>query len=155
MVLAHGRALLATDEQTIMVEGDLRESEKILAHPDVRKHFNPDEPTAVLLVFVLHFVRDSDDPHGIIKTLMDAMAPGSHLVISHAERDPRLERGVEVYQRASAPAVLRSRREIEGFFGGLQLVAPGVVRIAAWRPEWPQFPCDDDLPALGGVGRKS
>jgi hypothetical protein len=153
-VLAHGRALLATDEQTIMVEGDLRKPEKILADPGVRGHFDFNAPIAVLLVFVLHFIRETENPYGIVQTLIDAMVPNSHLVISHAVSDPRLVAGVEVYRKANAPAVLRSPEQITTFFDGVELIEPGVVRLDAWRPDGPLLPEDRDLPALGGVGRK-
>ncbi|MEU8270506.1 SAM-dependent methyltransferase [Sphaerisporangium sp. NPDC049002] len=154
IVLAHGQALLATDDQTIMVTGDLREPDKIIGHQDVRAHLDLAEPTAVLLVFVMHFIKDSEDPLGIVKTLVDALAPGSCLVLSHAELDDRLTAGTSVYDRATSPAVLRSRDEIEAFFDGLALVEPGVARLGAWRPDGPLPRRADTLPAYCGVGRK-
>ncbi|GGK62909.1 hypothetical protein Sme01_04990 [Sphaerisporangium melleum] len=154
IVLSHGQALLATDEQTIMVAGDLRDPGAILAGEEVRGHLDFDRPIAVLLVFVLHFLRDEEDPRGVVRTLMDSMAPGSCLVLSHAESDRRLLPGTSVYDRASSPAVLRSEEEITAFFDGLDLVAPGVSRLGRWRPQDGLHPGDDDLPAWCGVAHK-
>ncbi|MGW4638464.1 SAM-dependent methyltransferase [Sphaerisporangium sp. NPDC004334] len=154
IVLSHGQALLATDEQTIMVAGDLRRPEKIVGDPVLREHLDFDRPMAVLLVFVLHFIRDEEDPRGIVRALMDAVVPGSVLVLSHAEADRRLMPGTSVYDRASSPAVLRSQEEIEAFFDGLELVEPGLTRLGSWRPDSPLYRGDDDLPAFCGVAHR-
>jgi hypothetical protein len=44
-------------------------------------------PVAVLLLAVLHFVPDADDPAGIVKQLAPALAPGSLIAISHLTGD--------------------------------------------------------------------
>ncbi|MFC4529283.1 SAM-dependent methyltransferase [Sphaerisporangium dianthi] len=153
IVLSHGQALLATDDQTVMVAGDLRRPHEIVGDATIREHLDFDRPMAVLLVFVLHFIRDEEDPRGIVRTLMDALVPGSVLVLSHAEADRRLMPGTSVYDRASSPAVLRSYDEIETFFDGLDLVEPGVTRLDDWRPGTPLHR-EDDLPAYCGVAHK-
>ncbi len=138
MVHAHADALLADQTATLAVLADLRQPEVILGHPALRRLLDLARPVAVLLVAVLHFIRDAEDPAGIVARLRDTMAPGSYLVISHATGDFHPHAGAkvtEVYGQASAPLVLRSRRQIERFFDGFDLVEPGLVEPAAWRPD--------------------
>ena len=157
VVHVHANALLADNTTTIAVQADLREPEVILCHPEVRRLLDLARPVAVLLVAVLHFLSDEEDPSGIVARLRDAMVPGSYLVLSHATADFHPQAGAkitEVYQRASAPLVLRSHSQIARFFGAFDLVAPGLVQPAAWRPD-----AGPGSPSAGGfysgVGRKS
>ena len=121
----------------------------------MRRLLDLTKPVAVLLVAVLHFIRDDEDPGGIVAQLREAMAPSSFLVISHATGDFHPQAGTkvtQVYRRASAPLVLRDRQMIERFFDGFDLVEPGVVEIQRWRPDGQ----DAALPGgyYGGVGRR-
>ncbi|WP_424536679.1 SAM-dependent methyltransferase [Sphaerisporangium viridialbum] len=154
IVLVHARALLADNPNTHVMPGDLRRPWEILGDPHVRGVIDFAEPVAVLLCAILHFVADKEDPYGIVSTLIEAMAPGSYLVISHAERHRELSGATDSYRGASAPAVLRSCVEIAEFFDGLQLVAPGVVYLPLWRPDGPLFFEDNRVRAYGGIGRK-
>jgi S-adenosyl methyltransferase len=147
IVHAHANALLSGDN-TASILGDLRDPDGILADPETNRLIDFRQPVAILLVAVLHFIRDREDPAGIVARLKAAMAPGSYLVISHATGDlyPR-EIGAEAtkaYDRATAPLVLRTRAEIERFFDGLELVPPGLVQLSRWRP-------DGDLPSGNGL----
>jgi len=157
VVHVHANALLADNTTTVAVLADLREPEVILGHPQVRRLLDLAQPVAVLLVAVLHFIRDEEDPAGLVARLRDAMAPGSYLVLSHATADFHPEAGAkitDVYQRASAPLVLRSRSQIGRFFEGFDLVAPGLVQPASWRPgEGPGSPSAGGF--YSGIGRKS
>ena len=147
MVVAHSRALLAGDN-TVAIEGDLRQPDKILEHPEVRELIDFGRPVALLLLAILHFVPDSEDPFGIVARYRDAVPAGSHLAISHGTRDiperPDLspeemaEMGTKVeqlYQLTTASLVTRTRAEVERFFDGLELLDPGVVEIQRWRPD--------------------
>ncbi|MEV6987319.1 SAM-dependent methyltransferase [Sphaerisporangium sp. NPDC051017] len=157
VVLVHGRALLATDERTIMVEGDIRDPQAILSDPDLRAHLSFDEPIAVLLIFVLHFIQDEERPREIVRALMEQLPPGSCLVVSHATPRDDLVQGVEAYDKASSQVALRTEPEILAFFDGLELVDPGLVPLVLWRPEWPESELqlkDKKLPALCGLGVK-
>jgi hypothetical protein len=87
IVLVHGRALLEDNRRTIVVEGDIREPERILADRQVRGLIDLEQPIAVLCAAILHFVGDDADPAGIVRTFADVMAPGSALVISHVVDD--------------------------------------------------------------------
>ncbi len=156
VVHAHADALLANHTTTIAVLADLREPEAILGHPQVRRLLDFTRPVAVLLVAVVHFIRDEEDPAGIVAKLRDAMAPGSYLVLSHATADfhPELAAKVtEVYRQASAPLVPRTGSEIRRLFEGFELVAPGLVEPAAWRPDGPVSPGAGGF--YSGVGRRS
>jgi hypothetical protein len=137
VVHVHANALLA-EPTTAAVLADLREPERITQHPKTRALLDLDRPVAVLLVAVLHFVTDDEDPAGIVGHLRDALPPGSFLVVSHATGDFRPEVADEVtavYERASAPLVLRSRAQVAALFHGFELLPPGLVQPAAWRPD--------------------
>ena len=80
VVLSHARALLAKGKDVVVAEGDLRSPEAILADERVRQLIDFSQPVAVLLVAMLHFVTDADRPYDAVRTLVDALAPGSYLV---------------------------------------------------------------------------
>ncbi|NUP49139.1 MAG: SAM-dependent methyltransferase [Catenulispora sp.] len=160
IVLTHARALLAGDRPglTTVVQADLRSPGDILDHPEVRRVLDFDEPVAVLLVAVLHFIKTDEDPAGIVERLKQHLAPGSYLVVSHGTGDfdpDRSEAAVRGYDKATAPFVLRDHKEVAGFFDGLDLVEPGVVQLPWWRPDG-EVPEDSDRIWLyAGVGHKS
>ena len=140
VVLAHARALLTSHPagSTDYIDADLRDTTTILGHAAELLDFT--KPVAVTLIAILHVIPDSDDPYGIVATLMDAVPPGSHLAISHMasellsrETRERLEHhsGRTMQQRITA----RTREEVARFFAGMDLVAPGLVRVEQWRPD--------------------
>lgn len=159
VVVAHARALLMEHDRTTIIQADMREPEVILEHRDLRRLIDLGEPVAVLMVAVLHFVTEEEDPSRIVTRFRDAMAPGSHLVISHAsDIRPEAMRLVEAYRnaRATAPVVLRKRAQIESLFDGFELVEPGLVRLPEWRPDTPgNVRNPERIWILAGVGRKS
>ncbi len=140
VVLAHSRALLARrrdPERTTVLEGDLRDPEAILSNPDLKAVIDFGKPVVVLLVAILHFLRDSDDPAGIVASFHNLMAPGSYLVISHATYDFNIKvlNNSRVYNDATAPFIPRSRAQIAALLSGFKLVDPGLVDVAHWRPD--------------------
>ncbi len=160
VAIAHSKALLDGDPGAEIIDADLREPEKILAHPITRQLIDFSQPTGLLLAMVLHFIADDEDPWAVVATLRDALAPGSYLVLGHVEKDSRPEkaRAAEtVYNRSVTTSVqTRSRADILRFFDGFELLDPGLVYIPEWRPDSP-----DDVPedpsqiwALVGVGQK-
>jgi len=154
IVHVHANALLAGDATTIIL-ADLREPATILDHPTVRQVIDFGEPFAVLLLAILHFIADDEDPVGIVSAFREAMSPGSFLAISHVTADFSPEttgRAARVYDRAAARLVPRGGPEIARFFDGLDLVAPGVVPLQQWRPEGQ--PAQLRGGAWGGIGRK-
>jgi S-adenosyl methyltransferase len=164
MVVTHSRALLAGDN-TVAIEADLRQPDSVLGHPEVRELVDFTQPVALLLVAILHFLPDDQDPFGIVARFRDALPAGSHLVVSHGTRDipvrpdmspeEMAEMGEKVerlYQLTTASLVTRTRAQVERFFDGFDLLDPGVIEIQLWRPDEQ----DSLLPGgfYGGVGRK-
>jgi SAM-dependent methyltransferase len=159
VAVAHSRAILAGDALTAVVHGDLREPETILEDPAVRATFDLDQPVAVLMVAVLHFVGDEDDPLGAVARIRDQLAPGSHLVLSHASDEGRPEAAAshrELYSRTPTPMTMRSREQIAGFFDGFDLVDPGLVWLPLWRPDDPHAATErpERTTGFAGVGRR-
>jgi len=161
VAVAHSRAILDGDPQTAVVLGDARRPDDILSDPALTGLLDLEQPVAVLMVALLHFVADEDDPAGMIARYRDALAPGSHLVVSHASQDGERERGRDhqgLYQRSGTPMTMRSREEVARFFDGFELVEPGLVYLMEWRPDG-QVPADaaltsaDQAPGVVGVGR--
>jgi len=153
VVHVHANALLA-EATTTAVLADLRQPDRITQHPKTRELLDFTKPVAVLLVAVLHFVTDAKDLPGIVACLRDAVPPGSFLVVSHATGDFRPEvagKVTEVYERASAPLVLRSRAQVAALFHGFGLLPPGLVQPAAWRPDGQAV----DTVGVGASGRGS
>src|SRR5262245_31524913 len=117
VAVAHSRHILAGDERTVVIQEDLRRPERILDHPDVCGLIDFNEPVGLLLVAVVHFVPDSDDPAGVIGRLRDALAPSSYLVLSHFTGDglssEAKQRGDELARRTPTPATPRTRAEVQ------------------------------------------
>jgi SAM-dependent methyltransferase len=147
IAVAHSRAILGDDPATLVVQADLREPETILADDRVRELLDLDRPVAVLLVALLHFVPDADDPAGVIGRLGAGLAPGSLLIVSHASSDGQPElaaRHQQLYARTPTPMTMRSGDEIAALFNGFELEEPGVVPIQQWLPE----PTADGAPEI-------
>jgi hypothetical protein len=142
MVLAHARALLATGPSgaTDYIDADLRDTGKILQA--AAKTIDFTEPVAVMLVGVLHLIRDEDNPRQLIGALMGAVPPGSSLTISHVPSDMHMgqvsDMGDRLNRLLAQPSTYRTRDEVTGFFDGLDLVEPGVTPIQQWRPATPE-----------------
>jgi len=140
IVLAHARALLTSNEAgaTEYIDADLRDTATILDQAAQLLDFT--QPVAVTLVSVLHALPDSDDPHAIVATIMDAVPSGSYLAISHAGSDlydpETLDGLLGITTRMSQQQyTVRSHDEVARFFAGMDLVDPGLVRLEEWRPD--------------------
>jgi hypothetical protein len=138
LVLTYARALLtpAPPGRCAYIDADLRDTRAVLAQASRTLDFS--QPAAVLLLAVLHFLPEADDPAGAVARLAAALAPGSFVVISHLTSDfapGPVEAGVAAYNAAVATAVVpRTHAQVTALFCGLPLVAPGVVPVAEWRP---------------------
>ena len=157
VVLTHARALLTStpEGKTDYIQADLRDTEAILEAAAQTLDFS--QPVAVLLIAVLHFIPDADDPYGIVKKLMDAVPPGSFLVICHAPSDINPREIAEMTRRynasGAAPMCPRSRQEIMRFFEGLDLIEPGLAPLSEWL-EPDQADARVAGAAVAGVARK-
>ena len=152
LVLAHARALLAstTPQGTCdYVDADLREPETIVAQAAHTLDFT--QPIAILLLAIVHFIPDADGPAEIVARLASAQAPGSYLALSHLTADlapDQVTAAIEAYNtQAPVPVTARSHAQVTALFGGLPLLAPGVVPITQWRPPIGQLPRPADLHA--------
>ncbi|MFG3257127.1 SAM-dependent methyltransferase [Streptomyces sp. NPDC048172] len=155
IVNAHASALLSRSGGTRIVLGDLRDPRAIMEHPDVREIIDFDEPVALLLVAILHFLTDEERPEEIVAALRDALPDGSSLVLSHATSDFADRSAAQaVYNKATASLNLRSRAEVERFFDGFELIEPGLVQVPFWRPDAPPPPQSEEIGFYGGVARK-
>jgi hypothetical protein len=139
LVMVHARALLTskTGATCEYVDADLREPDTILR--EAARILDLTQPTALMLVAILHFIADADDPAGLVADLASALAPGSFVAISHLTADfapDEVGVGVAAYNNlVPAGITARTHREVTGLFGGLALVAPGVVPVSEWRPD--------------------
>ncbi|MFB4309518.1 SAM-dependent methyltransferase [Actinomadura sp. GTD37] len=159
VVLAHARALLSSTPEgaTGYLDADLRDVEGILGQAAATLDLK--RPVALMLVAVLQYIADADDPYGIAARLLAALPPGSHLVLSHPASDIGAEQVAESMRRYNerAPrqeqATPRTRAEVSRFFDGLEMLEPGVVQLPAWRPG-PGVAPARQLPMWCGVARK-
>ena len=158
IVAVHSRALLAGDEsRTAVVLADVREPKTILEHPRVLELLDFDQPVAVLMVALLHFVGHDEDAAGIVAAFRDALAPGSALVISHGTDGGQPEVSAAArkgWDNAKSRVVVRDHEEIAALFGGFELVEPGVVQLPLWRPEGPVREDWETIWLEGGVAFK-
>jgi SAM-dependent methyltransferase len=150
MIVAHAQALLVDGTTGVAaIRQDVRRPIEILCDDDVRRLIDFGRPVVVLMAAMLHNVTDLDDPAGIVARFREAVAPGSHLVLSHPTHDVLPEESAqarELYRRTTTPLVTRSRHEIGAYFSGLELVEPGLVFTAEWRAEQ-----EVDFPGLSGM----
>ena len=160
VAVEHSRAILAADDRTTVVQADLREPDQVLSDPAVRALLDDGEPVAVLMVAVLHFVPDEDDPAGLVARFRDAVPAGSFLALSHATAGQQADRAAEhrgLYQRTATPMTMRTRDQVARFFDGYDLLEPGLVYLPLWRPDSTEPPVErpERMTGLAGVGRKS
>jgi SAM-dependent methyltransferase len=160
VAVAHATAILTGNDRATAIRGDFRAPEPMLDAVKQTGLIDLSQPVGLLMVAVLHLVPDSGGPAAAVAELRSAIAPGSHLVISHltsAERPQETARlSSEVAQRDRVSLVFRSREQIESFFGDFELAAPGLTKLSDWRPD----PAEVEAGSMGsslflaGVGRK-
>ena len=160
IVLAHARALLTSQDagETAFIMADLREPKSILDHPTLAATLDLGQPVAVMLVAVLMYFRDTDDPNPfeMVATVMERMPSGSYLAVTHPTPDFNPEETAQAVAAAEAAGITlvpRGQAEIARFFSGLDLVDPGVTPVLAWRPDEP--PADPQSAYYwAGIARK-
>ncbi len=159
LVLTHARALLTSTPEgaTDYVDADLRDPDKILEAAAATLDFT--RPVALMLMGILGHVADYDEARSIVRQLLDPLPSGSYLALNDGTNviSKAFEQAQEGYNQSGAvPYVLRSPKQIAGFFEGLEMVEPGLVSCPRWRPD----PADPgghlaaEVDAFGGVGRK-
>jgi hypothetical protein len=141
IVLAHARALLTSTEQgaTAYIDADLRQPDTILTDPALAATLDLSRPVGLMLVAVLHFITDEHHPYDVVARLVEALPAGSHLVMSHATDDfmpPQTAGSINAADASSGVTFqFRSGPQIARFLAGHDLVAPGIVPVADWRPD--------------------
>ncbi|MGW2566432.1 SAM-dependent methyltransferase [Streptomyces sp. NPDC001537] len=161
VAVAHSTSLLADNPDADIVDADIRRPADILASPQVRKLIDFEQPVAVLMNAILHFVTAEEDPAGLVAAFRDVLPEGSFLAMSHGTHEDRPDTADAVRKlyksRATSPVTTRSHDEILELFTGFDLVEPGLVHLPLWRPD-----PDDVIPdnpkeywVYVGVGRKA
>ncbi|MGC9669393.1 SAM-dependent methyltransferase [Planosporangium sp. 12N6] len=155
IAVAHSRALLTDDDHGGVVQADVRDPRSVLDSDVVRSMIDFSRPVGLLMLAVLHFIPDEADPLGIIKTFADMLAPGSYLAISHVSPAPGVDMDELKRQmrQGATPSYLRDPDEIARLFAGWELLEPGLVPPALWRPDGAPGPQAFRVPGLAGVAR--
>jgi hypothetical protein len=138
IVLSHARALLASSDEgaTAYIDADLREPDKIISNAELQGILDFSRPVALMLAAILHFIKDEDDPYGIVARLVGTLPEGSYLVMSHATNDFLAPaEAAEIVAGRYGPFFARSEAEFARFFEGFELVPPGIASVAEWRAE--------------------
>jgi hypothetical protein len=152
VVLSHARAGLRSSAEgaTSYLEADARDTKAIIA--GASETLDLDRPVGVIMIDILNFLEDAGD---VLARLAEAVPPGSYVAAMQPSRDKRLTVAARRWnQLATTPVYLRDRDQVARWFGGLELVDPGIVEVHRWRPAPgdPDYP--DGMPLLGAVGRK-
>jgi hypothetical protein len=161
MVMVHARALLTSspEGQTAYIEADLKNPAAILADPATRATLDFDQPVALMLIAVLHFIRGNGAARPIVRELLEALPSGSFLVATHATSDFGTLEQQRLYQQlideGKTDVWTRTKDEFGDLFDGLELVEPGIVPASEWRPEpGATIPERSDINVWTAVGRK-
>lgn len=158
VAVAHSQSILEGNDRATIIRADLEDIDAVLS-PEALGLLDLDEPVAVMMVALLHFVPDSQRPKEILRSYSERLAPGSLLALSHVTADVYPERTgaiIDLYAESTNPLVQRSRAELEGLMSDFELVSPGVVHVPEWRPDSPEDVGEDPARSLvhGVVGRK-
>jgi hypothetical protein len=141
VAVAQSQRLLAGNPYAAVIHADVRDHETVLNHPETLRLLDFSKPLAVLMLQVLPFIPDADDPARVVAGYRDACVTGSYLALAHSLSfdywPGAVAEAVEMYTKSTHPLNLRTPDQVAAFFDGYDLVDPGVVFTAAWRPEKP------------------
>jgi hypothetical protein len=158
VAVGHSEAILADNDRAGVICADLREPERILAEASELGLLDVRRPVALLLAGVVHFVPDSDDPEGLVRQLVEPLARGSYLLLSHTTFDgqpPEVLEAQGLAARTATELFPRPYARIQSYFDGLTMVDPGLVFIPLWRPDpGERVERPERISAYAGVGRK-
>jgi hypothetical protein len=141
VAVAQSRRLLADNDNAAVLHADVRDTARILGDPQTARLLDFDRPIGLLMLQVLPFVPDADDPAGIVAAYRSACVPGSYLALAHSLTPGywpgAVGSAIELYANSTHPLHLRTPEQVEALFIGYELVEPGVVFSASWRPDEP------------------
>ncbi|GDY29820.1 SAM-dependent methyltransferase [Gandjariella thermophila] len=150
VAVSHARHMLRGNPHATMIEGDLRDVDGVVRHPETRRLLDFGRPMAVLMVAVQHFLPDGDRPAEVVARYRDAVVPGSYLALSHIASDGSedVRRAAAWFARTPAPMTPRTHGEFAAMLAGLDLVPPGVTWTTQWHPDG----SDAELPSPRHAG---
>jgi hypothetical protein len=142
VAVIHSNAILAGNDRAAAIQADIRDIDRILVDPTVRSLIDFSQPVGVLALSVLHFVPDEEHPEEIIRTLWQAMCPGSYLTVSHStpvgeEPEAQAQDAKRILSRNTINVTMRSHAEVARLLAGFDLLEPGLVFAPQWRPDSP------------------
>jgi hypothetical protein len=142
VAVLHSQTILDEDPQgggnTVVLQADLRDPKQIIGDPAVRALIDFDRPVCLLMVFVLHFIADSDTLEQAMETYRESFVPGSLWAISHGTEEGRPDESVQLgrlYARTGSPLIPRNRADLRRLVGDWEPVEPGIVYGPLWRPD--------------------
>jgi S-adenosyl methyltransferase len=157
VAVAHSQLLLEDNDNATMVHADITRPRLVLQDPETRRLLDFDEPIGLLAITIGHYILPEHDPINVFASYRDALAPGSHLAITHYTTDLDTQNrdvAVEAMKQSQNTILARSRDEIIEFFGDFELVEPGLVMTSHWRPEREDVDPNVNDGLWAGVARK-
>ncbi|QIS12214.1 SAM-dependent methyltransferase [Nocardia arthritidis] len=137
IVLAHARALLATNNSTTVIQADLRDPKRIQDDPEVARLIDFSQPVGIVFSAILHHLNDEENPAEVVRYWTDQLVPGSLVYISHfrSGHNAETEAAERTLQDTFGRGRWRDDNEIRELFGDLEILEPGITYCAAWRPD--------------------
>ncbi|WP_042394678.1 SAM-dependent methyltransferase [Streptacidiphilus carbonis] len=164
IVLTHARALLrgTAEGRTAYIDADFRDPDSILQAAQTKELLDFTQPVALLVVALLHFFSDTDNPQALLARYVEALPPGSLLILTHGTgelMDPEIAARIEdTYTKSGLNIRSRTHVQVLEFFKGLELVEPGLVPVHEWRPdpdnEDDRLMTREEVAGYGGVALK-
>ncbi|WP_326772598.1 SAM-dependent methyltransferase [Streptomyces sp. NBC_01445] len=162
LVLKYAERLMrsTTQGRTAYIEADVTDPDALMSAVEASEVLDFDQPIALSLNALMHFITDPHDPYAIIRRLLDPLPAGSALAMNHCTPDfdpDTWNKVAEVYTKSGSPVQFRSHNDVRRFFDGLDLIEPGIICCHRWRPAGPADgtePADAEISLLAGVGIK-
>ncbi|MGH3238802.1 MAG: SAM-dependent methyltransferase [Spirillospora sp.] len=153
VVMVHARGLLDGAGTAGYVEAAVTDPARVLA--GAAPILDLDEPVGVLFLNTFD-VLGTATGRRITRAFADALAPGSHIALTHLSAQGRsLPNGRTSAERElrdlftlwqTPPPILRDRAEVAHLLNGWSLLEPGVTSVPQWRPGSLPHQLDPSMP---------